>query len=326
MIYIEQLQACIEHGTFLLLHPLAGCNVMRVVQLIGTRSINDEAIIIGLEFQPIKYHEDAQQAMVVQHTAYIKQVKPTQTLLLVTKAEIKDICFVFSSKIIEPIRHIIEGRRDSFVVWDDQEPQKLTNNTSVWPRTSTQTYANEIWHNMDVIRQNIQDVLGNSKANTETARQWYAQTSVAISTKTWNYIVRQCKSEIGVSYLSNCKMVRQNGARSNDTKGSRQTYDKLAFRNDGGKMCLIDLFGEAAIHYIFDAIETTRTNDENTIREGTKIYSVDNLNLIHDNNELNIDIMHSEYTYHRTTNKMVGCKCALLEKYLLRSARQAKST
>ena len=85
---------------------------MRVVQLIGTQSINDEVIIIGLEFQPIKYHEDAQQAMVVQHTAYIKQVKPTQTLLLVTKAEIKDICFVFSSKIIEPIQHIIEGRRD----------------------------------------------------------------------------------------------------------------------------------------------------------------------------------------------------------------------
>ena len=314
MQYIDHLQGNVESGTFLLLHPIHNSNAMRMVKVAGNElsTQQDKHQLSVMSYRAFEYHGRRSNTS-ADLWCYMIRVEPTGDIVTINTAEIHDICFVFSAQQIEREGMKIQGRKDCFMTHDS--------NHQAFPNMNYNqlSYAEQIWKDMAVVRKYIRVLIRNKKDMTTIENE--VTQPLIIAPNTWQYMVRQVQNEAGIKYSIDClQSYRDNKTAPDDVHSKRKRqkgmYEKLSFRGLGGRSCLLQLFGEAAIHHVFTH-DNHIYNRGDELQENTWVYSVDKMNMVYRNQKLYVHLLHQTYCYHTLHNNQLAiCTCALLDRYL----------
>lgn len=196
-VLINHLKAEVDVGTFLILrNPCGIVHQTKLCRLVGWE-MPDNVMLLVVNLYNV---ENPSIFNNTEHDLckYMWKAVQTRDAEFLEVSEVLDICYVFHNSTVESMEFLVQGRTDSLVTFEPVEASLPfpCSHPSFLRRTS---YCRRIWDEMDGVRRLIGSVLCSQRCD----QLDFSRRSVPIflSVDTWDYLVRRCKDQAGVTYV-----------------------------------------------------------------------------------------------------------------------------
>lgn len=189
------LGAAIDVGTFLSIKQGVFCPQQppcRVGRLISWSWSEDDTRLLRVNlFEDIKCRPSVigETSCSWRHMPMVKQTGEVETMM---EERVLDICFVFPVAVLESLKYVAQGMRNSFVTMEDIESFPCDNH--LYPQTIS--YSRRVWKGIETLQHLCRNLLCSNWSG-----HGHFVERIEIPEETWQYIVRTFSGTSGTTHV-----------------------------------------------------------------------------------------------------------------------------